>query len=106
MSTDRALTILTCARSLLATKRIKAGVNEIAIIGYDRAKHLAAAEVNFGDIAGLHALLARQDRRPREFVIRAALRPGLIPGRVRRTLHRDPETGEPPFFVAAPRAWA
>jgi hypothetical protein len=106
MSPDRALTILTCARSLLGTKRIKAGVSGIAISGHDRAKHLAAVEVNFCDIAGLNALLVRQDRRPREFVIRAALRPGITPGRVRRTLHRDPETGEPPFFVATPRAWA
>jgi hypothetical protein len=28
MTTDRALTILTCAHSLLATKRIKAGANQ------------------------------------------------------------------------------
>jgi hypothetical protein len=106
MSPDRALTILTCARSLYATKRIKAASNGVEVIGYGRAKHLAAAEVSFRDIAGLHALLVRQGRRPRQFVIRAALRPGIDPGRVRRTLHRDPETGEPPFFVATPRAWA
>jgi hypothetical protein len=62
--------------------------------------------VNFRDIAGLHAVLVRQDRRPRQFVILAALRSGLDPRRVRRTLYRDPETGEPPFFVATPRAWA
>jgi hypothetical protein len=89
MSPVCALTILTCARSLLATKRIKVGPNGVEVIGYDRAKHLAARAVNFRDIAGLHALLVRQDRRPREFVIRAALRPGVNPGRVRRTLHRD-----------------
>jgi hypothetical protein len=41
MSPDRALTILTCARSLYATKRIMAGPNGIEVIGYDRAKHLA-----------------------------------------------------------------
>lgn len=106
MSSDRALTILTCRPPLFATKRIKAGPNGVEVVGYDRAKHLAAVEVNFGDIAGLYALLVRQDRRPREFVIRAALRPGVDPRRVRRTLHRDAASGEPPFFVAIPRAWA
>jgi hypothetical protein len=42
MSSDRALAILTCARQLYATKRIRATADGIEIIGYDRAKHLAA----------------------------------------------------------------
>jgi hypothetical protein len=100
-----ALTVLrTCGP--LATTRVRAGPAGPEIVGYDRAKHFAAREESFDGLDGLHRLLLRQDRRPREFVVRAALRPGVDPRRVRRKIHADPATGEASCFVAEPRAWA
>src|SRR4051794_10799409 len=101
-----ALTVLTCAAGLCATKRVIGGPDGARIVGYDRAKHFATRTERFGDVHGLHRLLLRQDLRPREFLIRAALRPGLDPRRVRRTLHPDPTTGEAACFLPVPRAWA
>src|SRR4051794_7763405 len=104
---DRALTVLTCAPGLLATKRIVAGADGLEIVEHDRLKYLLrAGTLAFGGLDGLHRLLLRLDPRRRTFVIRAMLRDGVDPRRVRRTKQRDPDTGEAPCFRPIPRAWA
>jgi hypothetical protein len=104
-----ALTVLRTRGRVLATKQIiaRAGAPP-EIVGYGRAKRFAARAVSLPDLAAVHAFLLEQDRRPREFAVRAALAEGADPGRVRRTLHPDPDpaTGEAPCFRDVPRTWA
>jgi hypothetical protein len=102
-----ALTVLRTKGRVLATKRVVARADAPPeIVGYGRAKHFAVRAVSLPDLAAVHAFLLEQDRRPREFAVRAAPVEGTDPGRVRRTLHPDPETGEAPCFRDVPRTWA
>src|SRR5439155_21621636 len=93
------------AAGLLATKRVIVTADGFKIEEYSRMRHFRAATVTFDNIEDVYRLL-HLDPRPRSFVIRAMLRDGIAPDRVRRTLHPDPTTGEPAFFRPVRRAWA
>lgn len=95
------VTILRCARQLRAAKVIRP--NEI--IDYSTAKTFDGFTATVGNLDDLDKLIARLTEAPRLCIVRGELVAGRRAAGIRRLVHQDPETGEPPTLREAPRRW-
>jgi len=89
------------ARGRRLAKLIRPG----AIVAYDNARLFDLHSRPVADLADLHRLLLILADRPDCAVVRGAI---ADPGRVRavrRLLHADPATGDPPSLAEVPRQW-
>jgi hypothetical protein len=95
------VTVLRCARQLRQSKIIRP--NEI--IDYSTAKTFDGFTATVGNLDDLGKLIARLMESPRLCVVRGELVAGRRAEGIRRLVHQDPETGEPPTLRDAPRRW-
>jgi hypothetical protein len=90
------------APGLIFAKRWRA---DGTCVPYDNARRVNLRPVLLRDLNALAALLERMQARPRFCLVRAAIADAARVARVRRLLHRCPETGEAPTLIEIPRRW-
>jgi hypothetical protein len=105
---DIVVVLAGCDPEKLATKRFEPDPTSPTgwtVESYGLASCFDAYRYYCPTVVDLYRLLRGANAKPRCFVMRGALRPGLSPDYVRRTKHADPKTGEAPFFHEVARSW-
>jgi hypothetical protein len=75
------------------------------IVDYDSARLFDLAAVKVSGLDALESLLRRLARRSDYCIVRGAIADPLRTRKVRRLLHRDPQTGDGPTLCDEPRRW-
>jgi hypothetical protein len=101
MITPDTLTVIR-ARGRRLAKLIR---TDATIQGYDDAKHFDLFTVQVGEMVVLYRLLQQLLYRPDCAVVRGQIADPDRVRHVRRLLHQDPKTREPPTLREVPRAW-
>ena len=102
------LTVLRSFGPRLAKRIAQLPNGSISIEGYKSAKTFHAFSIPIDSAEAIASWLEQNEGNRRLAVIRAVLRSGVAPDRVRRTLHDQVNPDgviESPFFEAVPRRW-